>query len=243
MSAKFKNMSFTTSASGIILFNNIILMVILLDLSVSVFATPFNREREWSAMVVPITWSPVTSYLGRITTQSKTSRWWNSIATSTHIRPAKTMAEASYLYSTCRDFSCHDMNCDMNRIVDIPKENNRLGQNHQETKRRGNNHHHKKKQCSDKNQQNKSCDKNQHQKHCGKNRCEKRCGKNQGKKLRGEKRNGQSRHDTTNSNQQNNIKNGNKRRQLVVDNKVRYGIVYNIINFSAHLVKFISGRA
>lgn len=209
-------MSSITSASGIVLVTKI-LMIILLVLSVAVFAksTPFTLEREWSAMVVPVTWSPVTGHRGRLTTQSKFSPRWCSIATTTHNRSAKTMTEASYLYSTCRDFSC--------------REKNRLGQNHRETKRCGNNHRHKKKQCVGEIQQNKSCDKNQHQKHCGKNQCEKRCGKNQGKKHRGEKRNGQSRHDTTNcnrqNNRQNNIKNGNKRRKFFVDNKVSDGVI------------------
>ncbi|XP_022164504.1 putative uncharacterized protein DDB_G0279653 [Myzus persicae] len=221
-------MSFSTSASSLTLVVKI-LMVILLGLSETVFATSSTWEREWSAVVVPITWSPGTANHSRLTAQSKPFRWWNRKATSTHSKSAGMMTEASsHLSSTCHGFSCRDKN----RNVENHLDKNRHDQNHQEAKRCGNNHH-EKKRCGGKNQQNKPCGENQQQKHCGKNQCEKRCGKNQGEKRCGknqgekrcgEKRNDRSRHGTTNcnrkNNRQNNMKNGNKRRQFVVDNKV-----------------------
>lgn len=201
----------------------------LQGLSLSVFATPLIWEPEWSAIVVPITQSPTTAHQSRLTAQSKDFRRWNHLVTLTDSESVGTVTETPHLYSTCRGFSCRDLNrsYENHNVEDRHDNKNRHGQYRQETKLRGNNHRSEKKRCGGKNQQN--CGKNQHQKHCDKNRCEKRCGKNQGKKDCGEKRNGQSRHDTRHFNRQNNrrnnIKNGNKRRKFVVDNKVRYYIV------------------
>ncbi|XP_060861824.1 uncharacterized protein LOC132938836 [Metopolophium dirhodum] len=217
-------MSIYTSAKRMTLVTIKILMVILQGLSLSVFATPLILEPEWSAIVVPVTQSPATAQQSRLTAQSKDFRRWNHLVTLTDSESAGTVTEAPHLYSTCRGFSCHDLNRSYkNRHVKDRHDNkNCHGHNRQETKLRGNNHRSEKKRCGGKNQQN--CGKNQHQKHCDKNRCEKHCGKNQGKKHCDEKRNGQSRHDTTHcnrqNNRQNNIKNGNKRQQFVVDNKV-----------------------
>eukprot|EP00102_Acyrthosiphon_pisum_P026284 XP_016663494.1 PREDICTED: uncharacterized protein LOC107884907 [Acyrthosiphon pisum] len=196
-----------------------ICMFMLQGLSLSVFATPLIWEPEWSAIVVPITQSPATDRQSRLTAQSKDFRRFNHLVSLTDSESVGTVTEAPHLYSTCRGFSCRDLN---RNVEDRHDNKNRNGQNLQETKRRGNNHQSEKKRCGGKNQQN--CGKNQHQKQSDTNRCEKRCGKNQGKKHCGEKRNGQSRHDTTHCNRQNNpqnnMKNGNKRRKFVVDNKV-----------------------
>lgn len=194
----------------------------LQGLSLSVFATPLIWEPEWSAIVVPITQSPATAQQSRLTVKSKDFRRWNHLVTLTDSELAGTVTEAPHLHSTCRGFSCLDLNRSYkNRNIENRHDNkNHHGQNHQEKKRCGNNHREEKKQCGGKNR--KSCGKNQHQKHCDKDRCEKRCGKNQGMKHCGEKRNGHSRHDTyRQNNRKNNMKNSNKRKQFAVDNKVR----------------------
>jgi len=207
------------------------MLLALLELStVAVKAAPLTLENEWTAVVIPITRSPVTTHQVQNATKIEPfQKWWNSIATS-YPRRSWTTAKYFPLYSTFRGFSYNGM--------DFSKNYN--GKNQHNEKKFGKNQH--KKNKGGKNRYDKHCGKNLHREHCSKEQCDKPFEKNRHEKHCAKNRNDDSRHGK-NYHEQNNLqkmKKCNKRKEFIVDNKV--SIIY-IINFFYKSVKLVSGGA
>jgi len=207
------------------------MLLALLELSIVVVnAAPLTLENEWTAEVIPITRSPVTTHQVRKATKIEPfQKWWNLIASS---YPKRSWTTAKYipLYSTFSGFSYSSMDFGKNYNGRNPHDEKKIGKNKHEKNKGGKN-------CYDKH-----CGKNLHREHCNKNQYDKPFGKNRHEKHCAKNRNSDGCHGK-NYHEQNKLQKMEKckkRKEFIMDNKVSF--IY-IIYFFYKSLKLISGGA
>ncbi|XP_027843515.2 uncharacterized protein LOC114124460 [Aphis gossypii] len=225
MSAKLKNStSITLEGHFFIRLTNLylsrfkiltIMLLALLELStVVVTAAPLTLENEWTAVVIPITRSPVTTHKVRNATKIDPFQNWWSLIGMRYSKRSWTTAK----YSTFSGSSYSGMGLNKNYNGKNPHDEKKFGKNKHEKNKGGKNHY------------DKHCGKNLHREHCSKNQCDNPFEKNRHEKHCAKNRNSDGRHGK-NYHEQNKLHNMKKckkqHKEFIIDNKVIVNINKN----------------